>query len=178
MRGHLHFAASLLRRRPKLSSEFDALHCLPVHLAAIKGHADLVEKLLGVNQSCWSIRDEAGRTVLHLVAMKGRVNVLNVMIRCCPVAILYHDETILHLCVRYNQLEALMVLVEASNEHDRAFVTVPDDTGNTILHLAIFLNRFEVDSELDLELQIKHELILRNLEDFGEVCGLKFSVHW
>ncbi|KAE8667136.1 putative ankyrin repeat-containing protein [Hibiscus syriacus] len=144
MRGHVHFAASLLCRRPKLSGEFDALHLLSVHLAAIEGHADLVEQLLDVNRSCWSVRDQDGRTTLHLAAMKGRVDVLNVLIRGCPEAAeerLCRGETSLHLCVWYNQLETLMVLVEASNQCDGAFV---DDVGNTILHLAAFLNHFEV----------------------------------
>ncbi|XP_022714539.1 ankyrin repeat-containing protein ITN1-like [Durio zibethinus] len=110
MRGHLHFAASLLNRRPKLSMEFDALHRLPIHLAAIEGHAELVAQLL----------------------------------YCDPESIeqrLYRGETTLHLCVRYNQLEAPKYLVKGSNNEE--FVNIQDDDGNTILHLATFLKQME-----------------------------------
>ncbi|KAE8675338.1 hypothetical protein F3Y22_tig00111678pilonHSYRG00125 [Hibiscus syriacus] len=120
---------------------------MSVHMAAIKDHANLVKQLLGVNRSCWHVRDKAERTILYLAAMKQRVDILNVMIRCCPGAVkerLYRGETNLHFCVRHNQLKALMVLVEALNEGDGAFVAVPDDTGNTILHLATFLNHLEI----------------------------------
>ncbi|KAK8608329.1 hypothetical protein V6N13_023755 [Hibiscus sabdariffa] len=147
MRGHLHFAASLLFRRPRFSGEFDSLHCLPIHLAAIEGHAELVEQLLDINPSCCSVRDQDGRTPLHLAAMKERVDVMNVLIRRCPESIeekLYRGETSLHLCVRFNQLEALILLVEASSEWNAAFVTVQDDAGNTILHLATFLKHLEI----------------------------------
>ncbi|KAK8608331.1 hypothetical protein V6N13_023757 [Hibiscus sabdariffa] len=147
MRGHLHFAASLLSRRPRFSDEIDSLHRLPIHLAAIEGHAELVEQLLDVNPSCCSVRDQDGRTPLHLAAMKGRVDVMNVLIRRCPKSIeekLCRGETSLHLCVRFNQLEALMLLVEASSEWNAAFVTVQDDAGNTILHLATFLKHLEI----------------------------------
>ncbi|KAL4291675.1 hypothetical protein GQ457_14G007140 [Hibiscus cannabinus] len=146
MRGHLHFAASLLSRRPRFSGEIDSLRRLPIHLAAIEGHAELVEQLLDVNPSCCSVRDQDGRTPLHLAAMKGRVDVMNVLIRRCPESIqekLCRGETSLHLCVRFNQLEALMLLVEASSEWNAAFVTVQDDAGNTILHLATFLKHLE-----------------------------------
>ncbi|KAE8675339.1 hypothetical protein F3Y22_tig00111678pilonHSYRG00127 [Hibiscus syriacus] len=127
-----------------------SFHETPLHIdimrVAIEGHADLIEQLLGVNRSCWPVRDEAGRMMFHLAAMKWRVDVLNVMIRCCLGAveeILYCGETSLHLCVKYNQLEALMVLVEALNERNGAFVVVPDDSGNTILHITTFLNHLE-----------------------------------
>ncbi|KAK8618733.1 hypothetical protein V6N13_132714 [Hibiscus sabdariffa] len=142
MRGHLYFAASLISRRPRFSGEFDSLH-----LAAIEGHAELVTQLLDVNPSCCSVRDHGGRTPLHLAAMKGRVGVMNVLIRRCPESIeekLCRGETSLHLCVRFNQLEALTLLVEASSEWNAAFVTVQDDAGNTILHLATFLKHLEI----------------------------------
>ena len=45
-------------------------------------------------------------------------------------------ETILHLCVRHNQLEALKFLVETMDEHNEV-VNAKDDNGFTILHLAV-----------------------------------------
>lgn len=42
-------------------------------------------------------------------------------------------ETALHLCVRYNEVEAAIVLVGCDNEE---LVNVRDSQGNTVLHLA------------------------------------------
>ncbi|XVF27016.1 hypothetical protein REPUB_Repub14bG0070100 [Reevesia pubescens] len=147
MRGHLHFAASLLHRRPKLSNEFDALHRLPIHQSAVQGHAKLVELLLDINPKSLSVRDQDGKTTLHLAAMKGRVDAIKVLVirGCDPESIeqrLYRGETTFHLCVRYNQLEAIKLLVETSNVNEE-FVNVRDDDGNTILHLATSLKQTE-----------------------------------
>jgi len=53
-----------------------------------------------------------------------------------------HGETILHLCVKHNNLEALKLLAE--NIGDNEFVNLKNDDGDTILHLAIADKQTEV----------------------------------
>ncbi|XVE51894.1 hypothetical protein DITRI_Ditri02bG0077500 [Diplodiscus trichospermus] len=144
--GHLHFATSLLHRCPNLSNEFDALHRLPIHLAAIQGHAQLVGQLLDISKDSNSVRDQDGKTPLHLAAMKGRVDVIKVLVGSCPESTghrSHRGETASHLCVRYNQLEALKLLVLEATNINEDFVNVQDDEGHTILHLATFLKQME-----------------------------------
>ena len=51
-------------------------------------------------------------------------------------------ETILHLCVKHNQLEALKVLFE--NTDDSEFLNAKYDYGMSILHLAVADKQIEV----------------------------------
>ncbi|KAG5556360.1 hypothetical protein RHGRI_006829 [Rhododendron griersonianum] len=142
LRGHLDFAKALLRLKPELATEVDSRRCTPLHLASTEGHIELVRELLHlhVKPDVCTTRDQDGRTPLHLAVMKGRVEVIRELLgaKSCLV----HDklgrgETVLHLSVKYNRLEALKALVEylQSNNMESLLNSIDDD-GNTILHLA------------------------------------------
>lgn len=67
------------------------------------------------------------------------------LVRARPLAAsapLIWVETILHLCVKHNQLEALKVLLE--NTDDSEFLNAKDDYGMSILHLAVADKQIEV----------------------------------
>ncbi|PON95968.1 Transmembrane protein [Trema orientale] len=87
---------------------------------------------------CFAV-DREGRNPLHLAAMRGRLDALREMLRVAPgagrVNLAGRSETILHVCVRYNQLEALRLLVEVMDDYQ--FVNAKDDYGMTVLHLAV-----------------------------------------
>ena len=53
-------------------------------------------------------------------------------------------STVLHLCVKYNQIEALKLLVESLSDEGDFLNSKDHDGGNTILHLAVMLKQTKV----------------------------------
>ncbi|XP_027180781.1 ankyrin repeat-containing protein NPR4-like [Coffea eugenioides] len=118
----------------------------PLHLAAILGHVDFVKAILQIESAhymCWA-RDRDGRNPLHLAAMYGKLPVLLLLIRTGFRAALEKTDgggTVLHLCIKYNQLEALKILVDKLK--DPEFVNAKNEDGMTILHLAVYYEQYE-----------------------------------
>ena len=138
LRGHLHFAKEILRRTPVLAGELDSRGSSPLHMAAQKGYVDIVKELLQVNPDMCLARDVDGRNPLQMAAMKGRIQVLVELFRARPFAAYattIWNETVLHLCVKHNQLEALKFLVSIMNDPES--LNAKDDYGMSILHLAV-----------------------------------------
>ncbi|XP_058192297.1 ankyrin repeat-containing protein BDA1-like [Rhododendron vialii] len=144
LRGHLDFMKALLALKPKLTIELDSLRCSPLHLASAEGHVEIVRELLWVNTNVCIAR----RIPLHLAVMKGRVEVILELLRAEPELIhekLGRGETVLHLCVKYNRLEAFKTLVQyLHSNHMEFLLNAGDDNGNTILHLAAALKQKDV----------------------------------
>ncbi|XP_060669828.1 uncharacterized protein LOC107403414 [Ziziphus jujuba] len=150
--GHLDFCKALLSynfQAPKLVLELDSLKRSPLHLASAAGHAEIVQVLLQENESksLCLLRDQEERIPLHYAAMRGRVDTIKLLINAQPEYVfekLDEGETVLHLCVQYNHLEALKLLVESVGYENREFHNMKDlNGGNTILHLAVMLKQIE-----------------------------------
>ena len=130
----------LIREDPLLLDKV-SLNCQdmnPLHTAASFGHVEFVQEILEVNDEMCLARDPRGRNPLHLAAIKGRVPVLQQLIRAKPLAArekVAGGGTVLHLCVQYNQLEALKFLLQTIKDDE--FVNLKDGDGMTVLHLAI-----------------------------------------
>ncbi|PON71738.1 Transmembrane protein [Parasponia andersonii] len=138
---HADFVKEILNQRPELAKEVDTWGSTPLHLAAAKGHLETVKVLVSVADheiTCFSV-DREGRNPIHIAAMRGRLDVLGELVRVAPGAVEVilegRRETVLHVCVRYNQLEALRLLVEVVDVYQ--FVNAKDDYGMTVLHLAV-----------------------------------------
>ncbi|GMH07232.1 hypothetical protein Nepgr_009072 [Nepenthes gracilis] len=149
MLGHLEFATELLKWKPELACELNSRKSTPLHLASAKGNMEMVKLLLSVNPQMCHVRDGRGLNPLHVAAMKGWVDTLRELVRvkseaaCIPI-----DggsrETILHVCVKHNQLEALKLLLdEISICNNAEFINSKDGDGNTILHLAVLDRQFQ-----------------------------------
>ncbi|KAJ1387230.1 PGG domain [Sesbania bispinosa] len=138
--GHLEFCEILLHTNPTLASEVNSEGRCPLHLASAKGHTEIVKTLLQINPEMCLIRDKDDKLPLHFAAMRGHMGAIKELIRARPDCIREMTETdngsILHLCVRYNHLEALKLLVE-SVRGDYQFLSSKDKEDNTILHLAV-----------------------------------------
>ncbi|KAL3500820.1 hypothetical protein ACH5RR_039913 [Cinchona calisaya] len=139
----------------------------PLHLAAMFGKLEFLQVLIRIGdqlafQMCLAC-DQDGRNALHLAAMHGKLEVLQVLIDNDAVhhmrlacdrdgrnplhfpAVQQKTDgggTILHLCVKYNQLKALEMLINAIE--DPEFVNAKNEDGMTILHLAIYYKQGQI----------------------------------
>lgn len=77
---------------------------------------------------------------MHLAAIKGRLPVLEELIQARPLAAREKvgggGGTVLHLCVKYNQLDALKLLLQTVKDDE--FANMRDGDGMTVLHLAVW----------------------------------------
>ena len=151
MLGHAEFVEEIVTRKPELAKEFDLRGSSPLHLATAKGHLDIVKRLLQVNADMCLVCDRYGRNPPQVAAIKGQVNVLRVLVQARPNAarmLIDGEETILHACVRYNQLEAMKFLLGTIADHE--LVNFRNCEDNTILHLAMADKQIEVHLKINL----------------------------
>ena len=105
----------------------------------------IVKELLLANKDACLVADQDGRIPLHLAAMRGRVEVVQELISANfdSVLVKFHGDTVLHLCVRYNHLEALKIMLR-SLLHDEGFLNSKNHQGYSILELSATLKQFQV----------------------------------
>ncbi|XP_035541364.1 ankyrin repeat-containing protein NPR4-like [Juglans regia] len=128
------------------------------------------------------VSDQEERIPLHLAAMRGHVEVIKELLIAHPGSIsrvnLYGDN-VLHLCVRYNCLDALKLLVESVNDKD--FVNSKDNDGNSILHLAVMLGQTKTIKyllsipELKRKANAKNRIGNMTALDVSETCHRDFK---
>ena len=84
-----------------------------------------------------------GRIPFHYEAMRGRIEVVKelIIVWSDSTQVILDGETILHLCVKYNQLEALQLLVESLSDEWEFLNFIDHDGSNTILHCFFFFWR-------------------------------------
>ncbi|XP_054782477.1 ankyrin repeat-containing protein At5g02620-like isoform X2 [Prosopis cineraria] len=152
LHGHLQFTKKLVTHKPNLVLELDSSRKTALHLASAEGHFLIVKELLKAKNEPCLFPDEEGRIPLHYAAMRGRKEVVQELIKAKPESLSFHHQgkTVFHLCVTYNHLETLKVLVELESAITGKLLnfTSSDDAGNTVLHFATMLNRVEVISYL------------------------------
>ncbi|KAJ0008314.1 hypothetical protein Pint_29043 [Pistacia integerrima] len=154
----LHISASLgdldttnrhLASDPGSATAVDSGGRTALHFAASEGHREIVEVLLKANKDACLKADEGGRIPLHLAAMRGQVEVMKELINEKPESILekMHGYTVLHLCVRYNHLDALKLLLESKYIDDK-FINSDDPNNETILLTSARLKQIEIECYL------------------------------
>ncbi|KAF8400855.1 hypothetical protein HHK36_014158 [Tetracentron sinense] len=135
--GHTEIVKEILKTRPNLMWKRDLQGCSPLHLACSKGHLEITRELLRLDPDLSSLQDNYGRTPLHWAAIRGRVNILDEILSTTLDSAEFltkHGETVLHLAAKNNQYDAMRYLTETLDI--TRLVNLPDDDGNTILHLA------------------------------------------
>ncbi|KAI3878547.1 hypothetical protein MKW92_041227 [Papaver armeniacum] len=179
MQGHVEFASVIVDKDPQLAMKLDLQGCTPLHLASTstRNNVEMVRVLLNANTDACLVQDHNGRTPVHLAAMRNEVEVMDLLIRSCPEAVhrrlLKTNETILHLCVKHDKLEALKKLVDYSvsnmenpNNPDAISVNSVDSGGNTILHLAAQKQRMTKMLEYLIQSNdIRIDINIRNNEE-------------
>ncbi|PQM38504.1 uncharacterized protein Pyn_13834 [Prunus yedoensis var. nudiflora] len=148
--GHLEFTKTLLTHVPKLAKALNSFRRTPLHLASAGGHKEIVQALLFAYPEACLCRDEKGRIPLHYAAMRGEVEVLKELTHANLDSIYLtvdngFKETVLHLCVKYNQLECLKFLVQlVRDEGEFLNSKAGSDAGMTILQLAWMRGQIQV----------------------------------
>ncbi|KAF5936375.1 hypothetical protein HYC85_027504 [Camellia sinensis] len=141
LRGHVEFARKLVSLDSELAQVLDFQGSSPLHLASAKGYIQIVKLLVAAKPEMCKVLDRDGFNPLHLAAIKGKVEVLRELVRKMPQAALpklNHQQTILHLCVKHFQMDALKLLMEETDDVQiLGLVNATDDYGYTILHLAV-----------------------------------------
>ncbi|KAB2630203.1 ankyrin repeat-containing protein [Pyrus ussuriensis x Pyrus communis] len=153
LHGHAEFTKALCTNNPKLAERVNADRRTPLHLASAEGHKETVEALLCVYADACLRYDENGRIPLHYAAMRGEVEVLQKLIDKNPdynymvINVKVENkskETVLHLCIKHNQLECLKMLVERDDSNGEFLNSRAGcDGGVTILHLALMLRQIK-----------------------------------
>lgn len=160
--GHLEFTTTLLRKKPRLADVVDSLGRTPLHLASAEGHTEIAKALLQASTNVCLVQDRSGRIPLHFAAMRGRIEVIKDLIRAQPNSIRVDlcGDSVLHLFIRYNHLNALKLLVESAN--DGELLDSKDHDGNSILHLAVMLKQMKTIEYLLSLSKIKREANAKN----------------
>ncbi|CAI9102102.1 OLC1v1000311C1 [Oldenlandia corymbosa var. corymbosa] len=119
-----------------------------LHISAMLGHEEFVKAILQINspsshRMCLA-RDREGKNPLQVAAINGKLEILNLVHHhdgLMQAAFEKAEEggTILHLCVKYNQLEALKLLLQILT--DPKLVGAKNKDGMTILHMAFEFNQ-------------------------------------
>ncbi|KAG8491805.1 hypothetical protein CXB51_015012 [Gossypium anomalum] len=162
MFGHYDFTDELLIRMPELAKELDSRRRSPLHLAVRKGHGKIVIRLLEVNSDMCLICDIDGCNPPHIAAMKGHLAVLQELLLARPWAArspMAQGDTILHACVRWNQLEALKLLL-TEGIWDEEFVNRLNNDGDTMIHVAIMARQKQA-----IDFLIRQEDVNKNIEN-------------
>ncbi|KAG2715952.1 hypothetical protein I3760_03G103800 [Carya illinoinensis] len=90
--------------------------------------------------------------------MRGHTEVIEKLLNSKPNSILedLDGASVLHMCVKYNCLDALKLLVESADD-DGYSLNSKDNDGNSILHLAVMLEQTETIKYLLSVAKIKGE---------------------
>ncbi|KAL3500818.1 hypothetical protein ACH5RR_039911 [Cinchona calisaya] len=122
----------------------------PLHLAAMMGHVDFIEAILQLNDSssyyyhmCLA-RDRNGRNPLQLAVIYGKLDVLRVLLHNdgFQAALEKTEGFICKLCVKFNQQQALEMLIKAIK--DPEFINDKNEDGMTMLHLDIYYKQYMI----------------------------------
>ena len=177
--GHLEFCQVLLERNPSLANEVDSEGRIPLHLASAEGHTEIVKALLLTNPETCLTRDKDDKLPLHFAMMRGRMGTIKELTSARPDSIenFTDDGSILHLCIRYNHLEALKFMVESVRGDKQFLLLAKDKEDNTLMHLAVTHKQIKV---LYYSLQLFHavmhkqiKVLYYSLQLFHFICHFK-----
>nr|XP_017240140.1 PREDICTED: ankyrin repeat-containing protein At3g12360-like [Daucus carota subsp. sativus] len=139
MLGHLEFVKSLLSYKPDFAKNLDLQGRSALHLASANGYPSIVKLLIEYDENMCRLCDEDGRTPLHLAVFKGQDECVSELLKVDSES--DQERTMLQLCVKYNRLDVLILILE-SNDQDLS--NIKHDDGNTILHSATALGRIQI----------------------------------
>ncbi|CAJ1978538.1 unnamed protein product [Sphenostylis stenocarpa] len=171
--GNVGFATEIMRLKPSFAWKLNQQGFTPIHLAMQHNHKKMVLRFVNVNKELVRAKGREGFTPLHFASQIGEIDLLANFLMACPDSIedvSVRCETALHVAVKYQQYEALLVLVgwlkrtchTSAMEIEETILNWKDESGNTILHVSALNN----DSKaLRLLVKTKIDLKAKNLEN-------------
>ncbi|XP_047339712.1 ankyrin repeat-containing protein ITN1-like [Impatiens glandulifera] len=123
------------------------LGCFSQSILHVVASHDNVADVLGIldhDSELAEVLDSRSWSPFHVAAVKGHMNVLEKLLPhslCVARVNTDHGDTILHLCVKHDSLNALKFIIK--NIKDSEFANRKDAEGNTILHVAVMLGYTE-----------------------------------
>ncbi|KAL2327611.1 hypothetical protein Fmac_021038 [Flemingia macrophylla] len=162
--GHLQFATEIMRLKPSFAWKLNPQGFTPIHLALQQGQSTMVLRLVDINKDLIRAKGREGITPLHFVSQVGDVDLLVDFLLLCSDSIrdvTVRSETALHIAFKYQQYEALHVLIgwlkiAPHTKVEKTILSWKDQKGNTILHISALENnsqvvRWLVQTNIDLE---------------------------
>ncbi|XP_054797637.1 ankyrin repeat-containing protein At2g01680-like [Prosopis cineraria] len=164
------FVREIITRMPSLATLPNQKGLIPLHMASAAEQVDIVKELLSGKlnsnevKQCL-VKDEDGWTALHYAVFRGRVDVMEELMRYCAERmeeVTVKGETVLHLAIKANQLEAMKVIMERIRILIPNFQTLlgaKDINGKTIYDLAKAKKQFQVVLGIGKEEEMKNDEI-------------------
>ncbi|KAI4308248.1 hypothetical protein L6164_031342 [Bauhinia variegata] len=146
------FVEEIIKLMPSFAKEINEKGLSPMHIACAKGYCEIVSELLKLklDVNLCLFKYKHGRTPLHYAIIKGKVDVVKMLISDYPQSVeevTAQNETVLHLAVKGNQFTALKVLIEKLLGELNKFnmlLCAKDKEGNTVSELAETISQPEV----------------------------------
>ncbi|XP_029126567.1 ankyrin repeat-containing protein BDA1 [Cajanus cajan] len=146
--GHASFATEIIRLKPSFAWKLNQRGLSPMHLALQNKHYRMVCRFVDINKDLVRVKGREGFTPLHIATQTGKTDLVAKFLSACPGSIedvTIRSETALHVAVKYNQLQALEVLVgwlqrncqRHAHDREKEILNWEDEAGNTILHLSV-----------------------------------------
>ncbi|RID60298.1 hypothetical protein BRARA_F03462 [Brassica rapa] len=117
------------------------------HVAAKRGHLDIVKELLDLWPELCKICDASNTSPIYAAAVQDHLEIVNAMLDAdpsCAMIVRKNGKTSLHTAGRYGLLRIVRALIE----RDAAIVGVKDKKGQTALHMAVKGQSVEVVEEI------------------------------
>ncbi|KAL3739002.1 hypothetical protein ACJRO7_020403 [Eucalyptus globulus] len=161
--GHFDFVRELLKLMPRFTEKVNIDGFSPLHIVAARGDVEIVRELL-----------RKRRIPLHYAVVNGELHVMKLLLFASPESVMERtarEETVLHLAVKNNRFDAVVVLVEHLKQNEKEqVINWKDHKGNTVLHLAAAVKNFEV-----VDFMLKYEAAEVNTSNESGLTPLDLS---
>ncbi|KAL3738985.1 hypothetical protein ACJRO7_020387 [Eucalyptus globulus] len=120
--GHLDFVRELLKLMPEFVEKVNAYGLGLLHIAAVRGDVEIAREILRVGQHLCSVKGRERRNPLHCAVIIGELDVMKVQLSALPESvkeITAREETVLHLAMKNNRFDAVILLVEHLKQHKK-----------------------------------------------------------
>ncbi|KHG27154.1 hypothetical protein F383_33720 [Gossypium arboreum] len=150
--GHIDFMMEMINLKPSFARKLNQAGFSPLLLALQNDRTQAVLRLLRFDKGLVRVKGREGFTPLHHVVRAGNVDLLVKFLEVCPEAIedvTVRDETVFHIAVNNDMLEAFQVLVgwlirsrhESAQRWEKELLSWANIDGNTVLHVAAIRNK-------------------------------------
>ncbi|CAJ1973613.1 unnamed protein product [Sphenostylis stenocarpa] len=182
--GHASFATEVIRLKPSFAWKLNQSGLSPMHLALQNMHYRMVCRFVDINKDLVRVKGREGLTPLHIATQTGRTDLVAMFLSACPGSIedvTVRSETTLHIALKYNQFQALEVLVRwlqrncqrQARDREKRILNWQDEAGNTILHLSVLkvfpqAVKLLIDSNIDINAKNFEDLTALDMVEINQ----------